>query len=100
MLISYKWLQSYFEEKLPPPEKLAERIVLSFAEVEGIEGKRNTTLGLADSATPFIKGDATSALADSALLTEAVHLSLSPQTERSRSCEAPSIRFSPFDKGE
>ena len=34
------------------------------------------------------------------LLTEAVHLSLSPQTERSRSCEAPSVRFSPLKGGE
>ena len=37
MLISYKWLQSYFDEKLPEPEKLAERITFSFAEIEGIE---------------------------------------------------------------
>src|SRR3989344_2676688 len=37
MKISYKWLQSYFEEKLPEPEKLGERITFSFAEIEGIE---------------------------------------------------------------
>ena len=37
MKISYKWLQSYFDEKLPEPEALAERITFSFAEIEGIE---------------------------------------------------------------
>lgn len=37
MLISYKWLQSYFEEKLPQPEKLAELITFGFAEVESIK---------------------------------------------------------------
>ena len=37
MKISYNWLQSYFEDKLPSPEKLAERITFSFAEVESIE---------------------------------------------------------------
>ncbi|MEK7208098.1 MAG: phenylalanine--tRNA ligase subunit beta [Patescibacteria group bacterium] len=37
MLLSYKWLQSYFDEKLPPPEALAERIMFGFSEVEGIE---------------------------------------------------------------
>ena len=37
MLISYNWLQSYFEEKLPPPEALAERITFAFAEIEGME---------------------------------------------------------------
>ena len=37
MLISYKWLQSYFEDKLPEPEALSERIAFSLAEVEGIE---------------------------------------------------------------
>ncbi|TSC84463.1 MAG: Phenylalanine-tRNA ligase beta subunit [Parcubacteria group bacterium Gr01-1014_17] len=39
MLISYKWLQSYFDEKLPVPEALAERLTLGFAEVDGIEQK-------------------------------------------------------------
>lgn len=44
MLISYKWLQSYFEEKLPPPEKLAERITFGFAEVESVEKKGDDTI--------------------------------------------------------
>ncbi len=39
MLISYKWLQSYFAERLPSPEALAERLALGFAEVDGIERK-------------------------------------------------------------
>lgn len=39
MKISYKWLQSYFEKKLPEPDKLAERITFSFAEIEGVEKK-------------------------------------------------------------
>ena len=37
MLISYKWLQSYFDEKLPLSETLAERITFGFAEVESIK---------------------------------------------------------------
>ncbi|MSR78649.1 MAG: phenylalanine--tRNA ligase subunit beta [Candidatus Taylorbacteria bacterium] len=44
MLISYKWLQGYFEEKLPEPEKLAERITFSFTEIEGIEKKGDDTI--------------------------------------------------------
>ena len=36
MLISYQWLQSYFDEKLPPPEKLAEVFSFGFAEVESV----------------------------------------------------------------
>ena len=57
MKISYKWLQSYFEEKLPEPEKLAERITFSFAEIEGIEKKGETTPVSEDGGTPFDKGD-------------------------------------------
>ncbi len=37
MKFSYTWLQSYFDEKLPPPEKLAELFTFRFSEVEGIE---------------------------------------------------------------
>ncbi|MBI2476027.1 MAG: phenylalanine--tRNA ligase subunit beta [Candidatus Taylorbacteria bacterium] len=37
MFISYKWLQGYFEEKLPEPERLAELLTFSFAEVESIQ---------------------------------------------------------------
>lgn len=44
MLISYNWLQSYFDEKLPPPEELAERITFGFAEVEGVEEKGGDTI--------------------------------------------------------
>ena len=44
MLISYKWLQSYFDKKLPPPEKLAERVTFAFAEVESVEKKGGDTV--------------------------------------------------------
>ncbi|TSC57223.1 MAG: Phenylalanine-tRNA ligase beta subunit [Parcubacteria group bacterium Greene0416_79] len=44
MKISYKWLQSYFEEKLPAPEELAERITFAFAEVESVEKKGEDTV--------------------------------------------------------
>lgn len=44
MLISYKWLQSYFDEKLPTPEALAERLAFGFAEVESIERKNGDTI--------------------------------------------------------
>jgi phenylalanyl-tRNA synthetase beta chain len=37
MLISYNWLQNYFEEKLPTPEKVAEGIIFHSFEVEEIE---------------------------------------------------------------
>ena len=37
MKISYNWLQSYFEEKLPAPEKLAELFTFHFSEVEEME---------------------------------------------------------------
>jgi phenylalanyl-tRNA synthetase beta chain len=39
MLFSYNWLQSYFKQKLPSPEKLAEILTLHFAEVESVEKK-------------------------------------------------------------
>jgi phenylalanyl-tRNA synthetase beta chain len=41
MIFSYNWLQSFFQRKLPRPEKLAEVLTMRFAEVEEIkkEGK-------------------------------------------------------------
>jgi phenylalanyl-tRNA synthetase beta chain len=41
MVFSYNWLQSFFQKKLPRPEKLAEVLTMRFAEVEEIkkEGK-------------------------------------------------------------
>lgn len=44
MLISYKWLQSYFDEKLPTPEVVAERLAFGFAEVESIEWKNGDAI--------------------------------------------------------
>lgn len=39
MKINYSWLQSYFEEKLPIPEKLAELLTMHSQEVESAEEK-------------------------------------------------------------
>ncbi len=39
MLFSYNFLQSFFKEKLPTPEKLANILVMHFFEVENIEKK-------------------------------------------------------------
>lgn len=39
MKINYSLLQSYFEEKLPVPEKLAELLTMHSQEVEGVEEK-------------------------------------------------------------
>ncbi len=41
MIFSYNWLQSFFQRKLPRPEKLAEVLTMRFAEVEEMkkEGK-------------------------------------------------------------
>lgn len=39
MIISYNWLQSYFKEKLPAPEKVAELLIFHAFEVESIEKK-------------------------------------------------------------
>ncbi len=44
MKVSYKWLQSYFDEKLPTPEELSERITFSFAEIESVEHVGNDTV--------------------------------------------------------
>jgi phenylalanyl-tRNA synthetase beta chain len=44
MLVSYKWLQSYFEEKLPVPEKLSDVLTFLAFEVEGIEKKGDDTI--------------------------------------------------------
>ena len=57
MKISYSWLQAYFDQKLPAPEKLAERITFSFAEVESVEKIVGTTPASEDGGTPFAKGD-------------------------------------------
>jgi len=37
MKISYNWLQNYFEEKLPEPEKVAEEIIFHSFEVESLD---------------------------------------------------------------
>ncbi|KKT21403.1 MAG: Phenylalanine-tRNA ligase beta subunit [Parcubacteria group bacterium GW2011_GWB1_43_8] len=39
MKISYSWLQSHFDEKLPEPEKLAELLTMHSQEVESVEPK-------------------------------------------------------------
>ncbi|MFA6463870.1 MAG: phenylalanine--tRNA ligase beta subunit-related protein, partial [Candidatus Paceibacterota bacterium] len=41
MLVSYKWLQTYFKEPLPGVEDLARKITFSSFEIEGIENKVN-----------------------------------------------------------
>ena len=42
MLVSYNWLQTYFKEKLPTPEKLADVITMGVFEIESIERKIKT----------------------------------------------------------
>ncbi len=42
MLVSYNWLQTYFKEKLPEPEKLADIITMGIFEIEGIERRTKT----------------------------------------------------------
>ena len=37
MLISYKWLQTYFDKPLPAPEKLADLFTFHFSEVESVK---------------------------------------------------------------
>ena len=39
MIISYNWLQSFFKEKLPRPEKLADLLALHIFEVEEVKKK-------------------------------------------------------------
>lgn len=39
MLVSYNWLQTYFKEKLPEPEELADIITMGVFEIESIEKK-------------------------------------------------------------
>jgi len=39
MKINYSWIQSHFDEKLPPPEKLAELLTIHSQEVESVEPK-------------------------------------------------------------
>lgn len=44
MHISYNWLQNYFDEKLPEPEKIGEGIIFHSFEVEDIEKIGNDTI--------------------------------------------------------
>ncbi len=44
MKVSYNWLQSYFEKKLPVPKKLAEAFTFHFSEVESIEKVNDDTV--------------------------------------------------------
>jgi len=44
MLISYNWLQKYFDEKLPDPKDLAVLLNSHSFEVEGVETKGNDTI--------------------------------------------------------
>lgn len=44
MQFSYNWLQSFFNKKLPAPDKLAEILTLRAFEVEGIEKKKSDYL--------------------------------------------------------
>ncbi len=44
MLVSYNWLQTYFKEKLPEPEKLGEILTFSAFELESVEQKGSDTI--------------------------------------------------------
>lgn len=44
MKTSYSWLQNYFDEKLPEPEKISDGIIFHSFEVEDIEKKGNDTI--------------------------------------------------------
>lgn len=44
MITSYNWLQSYFKEKLPSPEKVAELLIFHAFEVESIEKRGSDTV--------------------------------------------------------
>jgi len=44
MKISYNWLQNYFEDKLPEPEKVSEGIIFHSFEVEEIEKTEDDTV--------------------------------------------------------
>ncbi len=44
MLISYNWLQKYFEKKLPTPEKIAEGIIFHSFEVEDLKKLKDDTI--------------------------------------------------------
>ncbi|HNW71565.1 MAG TPA: phenylalanine--tRNA ligase subunit beta [Candidatus Paceibacterota bacterium] len=44
MKVSYNWLQNYFKEKLPEPEKISEGIVFHSFEVEEVEKIGNDTI--------------------------------------------------------
>ncbi len=44
MKISYNWLQNYFKEKLPTPEKISEGIIFHSFEVEEVEEIKNDTI--------------------------------------------------------
>jgi phenylalanyl-tRNA synthetase beta chain len=45
MKVSYKWLQNYFEEKLPEPEKIAEGIIFHSFEIESFDRFEGLTAG-------------------------------------------------------
>ncbi len=44
MKVSYNWLQTYFKEKLPAPEKLADLFTFHSFEVEGVDQKGEDTI--------------------------------------------------------
>ena len=44
MIVSYKWLQRYFDTVLPVPEELAEKLTFGAFEIEGIEKKGDDTM--------------------------------------------------------
>src|SRR6185436_21040448 len=44
MKVSYKWLQDYIEEPLPPVEKVVEALTMHSFEVEGVESKGENTV--------------------------------------------------------
>ena len=44
MLVSYKWLQDFFEQEIPSPEEVAELLTFGAFEIEGIEKKNDDTV--------------------------------------------------------
>jgi len=81
MVFSYHWLQSFFQKKLPQPEKLAEVLTRHFAEVEEVN-KKGSDFALNIDIRPNRAGDSFSHLGIAREISAVTGLSLWPEADK------------------
>jgi len=95
MIFSYNWLQSFFKQKLPKPEKLAEILTLHFAEVEEVK-KVGKDFAIDIDVRPNRAGDCFSHWGIAREISAITHLTFYPGGEKVKLIEDKKLKSGDF----